>query len=73
MVGCMIDLDSQEISYSQNGENLGLAFEKFREKGKFQGNFAEMVDEKGNSLPYMPGISVGKNQVIQVNFVGDFK
>lgn len=34
IIGCCIDLDSQEISFSHNGQDLGIAFQNFREKGK---------------------------------------
>ena len=33
IIGCLIDMDKQEISYSQNGEWLGIAFATFREQG----------------------------------------
>ena len=55
----MIDMDGQTISWSQNGEFLGIAFENFREK-----------DENGNFLDYFPGMSVQAGQKAMVHFGG---
>jgi hypothetical protein len=63
IVGVMIDLDSQEIAYSQNGEHFGIAFSNFREK-----------DENGKFLPYKAGISIDQSSRVTINFgASDFR
>jgi Kip1 ubiquitination-promoting complex protein 1 len=47
VVGCMLDLDTQQLSFSQNGEFLGVALENFRLR----------LDD-GNFAPYSPGLTL---------------
>jgi hypothetical protein len=57
VVGCLIDLDEQVISYTQNGKDLGVAFSNFREKDETSGKF----------LSYCPAITTDKHVPILLN------
>lgn len=69
-IGCFIDLDLQEISFSQNGEHLGVAFSNFREKGNTHGRYVIMKGENGEYLPYFPALSVNTRELVRINLGG---
>ncbi|KXJ20214.1 E3 ubiquitin-protein ligase RNF123 [Exaiptasia diaphana] len=53
VIGCSIDLDKGEISYSRNGKDLGVAFNNVR---------------YGPGLAYFPAVSLSYGESCQLNF-----
>lgn len=56
VIGCMIDLDAGEISYSRNGIALGVAYQTVR--------------HKVSGVAYFPALSLSQGERCEINFGG---
>ncbi|ETK80662.1 hypothetical protein L915_13726 [Phytophthora nicotianae] len=55
IIGCLLDLTTQEMTFFRNGVNLGVAYSEFKCS----------VDDKRSGM--MPGISLERGEIIRVN------
>ncbi|KAG7392478.1 hypothetical protein PHYPSEUDO_000166 [Phytophthora pseudosyringae] len=55
IIGCLLDLTTQEMTFFRNGVNLGVAYSEFK----------CCVDDKRSGM--MPGISLERGEIIRIN------